>query len=658
MEAKRSSSRGANVTAVSAVLRQMAEDGTKKGATAFQTFLKNADTMKAKAKVVAREKFEQLEAAAKEAPWASTPTKTLGEQIGEQKVENICALGFSPVAARHALKRSHGNPDRACDWLFQDENAKEIEAIEKEQLPEWALQTDSADSAGGAEGCKVMVVRRTDPEEYLKSALEDDADEDVAEEKRDDGRGLGTKRRSWLSAAPVASSSSSGASGRSSSSSGDAVPSGIDDSEEEEQVLFAAPASSEQVAAPAPAPAPAPALAAPPPPAPSAGQVVVEFALYNTWFRASVVATRHASSDPDGRGLTHLISYHTGGEGNEWVALDRHGLRDSYGHKNVPFRWVSQARRLSSASAASNDHTAYAANASAPQPVSESLTAENQEVVPHKLQFSPKPRRRSSLNSQVSSQCEALCDMDSDEFEDMCEEEAESEGEIRLPAPPESESWDWPLSREEKKSRVRLLERQVNQLDRRTLIQELVELRVLYRRENKRVRRLTKDSAMVSTCDDPEEEEPAESSGQSEHADEAEETAKETDDFQLEAARAEAAEPEAEQEATARTQQFEAHEAREVDAEEVEEEREPDATAVAVEVDIVAKEIIAEVLEVVVRGEDDLRQTASQMLSSAASDGRLVKALASISWAPKATLTAELVERTCEMAPASALEAH
>jgi len=172
--------------------------------------------------------------------------------------------------------------------------------------------------------------------------------------------------------------------------------------------------------------------------------------------------------------------------------------------------------------------------------------------------------------------------MDSDEFEDMCEEEAESEGEIRLPAPPESESWDWPLSREEKKSRVRLLERQVNQLDRRTLIQELVELRVLYRRENKRVRRLTKDSAMVSTCDDPEEEEPAESSGQSEHADEAEETAKETDDFQLEAARAEAAEPEAEQ--------------------------------------------------------DDLRQTASQMLSSAASDGRLVKALASISWAPKAIL--------------------
>jgi len=52
----------------------------------------------------------------------------------------------------------------------------------------------------------------------------------------------------------------------------------------------------------------------------------------------------------------------------------------------------------------------------------------------------------------------------------------EDEGEKVLqpvPAPPDSISWDWPLSRYEKKARVQLLERQMHAMDRKALLQVL-----------------------------------------------------------------------------------------------------------------------------------------------------------------------------------------
>jgi len=64
-----------------------------------------------------------------------------------------------------------------------------------------------------------------------------------------------------------------------------------------------------------------------------------------------------------------------------------------------------------------------------------------------------------------------------------CEVETDSndgtdeEGEAPMPSPPESACWDWPLSRHEKKARVQMLERQMHALDRKSLIQELGELR-------------------------------------------------------------------------------------------------------------------------------------------------------------------------------------
>eukprot|EP00927_Polykrikos_kofoidii_P013825 TRINITY_DN16001_c0_g2_i1.p1 TRINITY_DN16001_c0_g2~~TRINITY_DN16001_c0_g2_i1.p1 ORF type:complete len:554 (+),score=104.10 TRINITY_DN16001_c0_g2_i1:101-1762(+) len=52
-------------------------------------------------------------------------------------------------------------------------------------------------------------------------------------------------------------------------------------------------------------------------------------------------------------------------------------------------------------------------------------------------------------------------------------------------------AWDWPLSRQEKKSRVHHIERQMQMIDRKTLLQELVELRLLWRRQQDIVEGMT-----------------------------------------------------------------------------------------------------------------------------------------------------------------------
>merc|ERR1719498_334922 len=53
-------------------------------------------------------------------------------------------------------------------------------------------------------------------------------------------------------------------------------------------------------------------------------------------------------------------------------------------------------------------------------------------------------------------------------------EDSESEDQCDgiIPVPPDSDAWEWPLSRVEKKARVQLLERQINAIDRSHLIKE------------------------------------------------------------------------------------------------------------------------------------------------------------------------------------------
>jgi len=49
----------------------------------------------------------------------------------------------------------------------------------------------------------------------------------------------------------------------------------------------------------------------------------------------------------------------------------------------------------------------------------------------------------------------------------------DEEEEALQPLPPDTISWDWPLSRHEKKARIQLLERQMHAMDRKTFRQEL-----------------------------------------------------------------------------------------------------------------------------------------------------------------------------------------
>mmetsp|Transcript_99626 Transcript_99626/g.253245 ORF Transcript_99626/g.253245 Transcript_99626/m.253245 type:complete len:655 (+) Transcript_99626:79-2043(+) len=63
---------------------------------------------------------------------ASATFKSATSSIGgeERKISSLREMGFSAIAARHALKRCGGRLADACDWLIQPGNADEILAAE------------------------------------------------------------------------------------------------------------------------------------------------------------------------------------------------------------------------------------------------------------------------------------------------------------------------------------------------------------------------------------------------------------------------------------------------------------------------------------------------------------------------------------------------
>lgn len=80
-------------------------------------------------------------------------------------------------------------------------------------------------------------------------------------------------------------------------------------------------------------------------------------------------------------------------------------------------------------------------------------------------EFTPVADRRRARASTGGIQAPAICSSDEEELD-------EEEPSAVLPAPPSSDSWEWPLSRNEKTARVQLIERQMHAIDRHTLVKQ------------------------------------------------------------------------------------------------------------------------------------------------------------------------------------------
>jgi len=76
--------------------------------------------------------------------------------------------------------------------------------------------------------------------------------------------------------------------------------------------------------------------------------------------------------------------------------------------------------------------------------------------------------RRASMGAMLAPET------DSEDGEDEVDVQDEVD---TFPAPPDSQSWEWPLSRHEKKVRVQLLERQIHAADRSALVKEVKQVR-------------------------------------------------------------------------------------------------------------------------------------------------------------------------------------
>eukprot|EP00930_Biecheleria_cincta_P035428 TRINITY_DN2436_c0_g1_i1.p1 TRINITY_DN2436_c0_g1~~TRINITY_DN2436_c0_g1_i1.p1 ORF type:complete len:419 (+),score=92.01 TRINITY_DN2436_c0_g1_i1:156-1412(+) len=87
-------------------------------------------------------------------------------------------------------------------------------------------------------------------------------------------------------------------------------------------------------------------------------------------------------------------------------------------------------------------------------------------------------QRLSDATTQASVGQSNLEGCSEDEQEDGVDEILDAHEELALPEPPDGGSWEWPLTRNERKARILLLDRQMNQLEKKTLIQALIRNRM------------------------------------------------------------------------------------------------------------------------------------------------------------------------------------
>jgi len=107
---------------------------------------------------------------------------------------------------------------------------------------------------------------------------------------------------------------------------------------------------------------------------------------------------------------------------------------------------------------------------------------EEDEGIPSSSADSEITPRMSDAPTQASAQqeLESCTDEEHEEEDEPLDMNSEDEDAF-LPEPPDSRSWEWPLSRNEKKARINLVDRQMHALDKKALIQALVKERIVAR---------------------------------------------------------------------------------------------------------------------------------------------------------------------------------
>mmetsp|Transcript_76421 Transcript_76421/g.224212 ORF Transcript_76421/g.224212 Transcript_76421/m.224212 type:complete len:444 (+) Transcript_76421:73-1404(+) len=368
-------------------------------------------------------------AAAAVAATSNRKSSAFREVEDEQKVDELCSMGFSDAAARLALRRSGNYTAMACHWLLEEQNRREIRAAEAKGA--------QAQEASACAACSSKPTQSfPSPEEYLEL----EAKADLAEDDNGAGLGMGT------------------------------------------------------------------------------GQQCGTLPKDDTGAGLGMGAGQKCGTLPKDVGAGHRGS----GPGSAACQASprcRPALEAAEAEQGEGLGWSSP--RPASSTGGASGFTSRASTArsavsgTGPRPAPSRPQAWTPRFTPRPAEGgvlgSPAPPCRGCATEPRPARCSNFPDVQSNASGAASDSEDEAEGngdnasefrssvpqtddtslagaanpvddsEFEVPLPPASASWDWPLSRPEKKERLFMLERNLQMMDRKILLRELVQLRVSQR---------------------------------------------------------------------------------------------------------------------------------------------------------------------------------
>mmetsp|Transcript_56334 Transcript_56334/g.167566 ORF Transcript_56334/g.167566 Transcript_56334/m.167566 type:complete len:469 (-) Transcript_56334:90-1496(-) len=416
---------------------RIAEDKSQRGSQVFTNW---------------RAKAHDLAAAAAAATSNRRPTPVKEDE--DQKVRDLCSMGFSPTAARLALRRTGADVFLACNWLLEDKNqsmilmaeAKEACAAEAGQAAE-AGEVYRMQASPCAAGSSRPTAAFPSPEEYLEL----EAPADLAEV--DTGAGLGMGTGSHCGTATKARSEESA---------------GL--------VPLALVKGSTAVASCQASPRCRPALEA----CAETEAEPCEGLLWRSEPSSSPRPRSSAGGTSSADGFASCMS-------TERSAATSAGPRPTSGkspaaagQRPPTAPWTPRCTPRQALDGVL-ESPAFANRGCATEPVNRI----HRENLPCNVESYP-----DSSASDVEDEAESNGETAS-EFSSVVQqakglplvgaEKPVDESEFEVPLPPASTCWDWPLSKHEKKERLWMLDRNLQMMDRKILLRELVQLRVSQR---------------------------------------------------------------------------------------------------------------------------------------------------------------------------------